>query len=108
MKTILILTDNEVLLERFIEQYNREKTIDHKIDSRYSDVNKNMKLKYGDDSWLKPLNVKKDTDILIKKYDIIFSLHSKQIFPGELVKNVKCINIHPGYNPNNKIGRAHV
>ena len=36
------------------------------------------------------------------KYDLIFSVHCKQLFPSDLVKSVKCINIHPGYNPINR------
>lgn len=39
---------------------------------------------------------------LIKTYDLIISCHSKQIFPEELVNNVRCINIHPGLNPYNR------
>jgi len=36
------------------------------------------------------------------KYDVGFSIHSKQIFPKELVDLVRCINVHPGYNPENR------
>lgn len=35
-------------------------------------------------------------------YNLIFSIHCKQIFPADLVSAVKCINIHPGYNPVNR------
>jgi methionyl-tRNA formyltransferase len=35
-------------------------------------------------------------------YDLILSIHCKQIFPPDLVNHVKCINIHPGYNPYNR------
>ncbi|PAF45158.1 dTDP-4-amino-4,6-dideoxyglucose formyltransferase [Helicobacter sp. 11S02596-1] len=35
-------------------------------------------------------------------FDLGFSLHSRQIFPEMLVKNVQCINLHPGFNPYNK------
>ena len=41
-------------------------------------------------------------DGLIKKYDLIFSIHCKQLFPSRLVNSVRCINIHPGYNPINR------
>ena len=36
------------------------------------------------------------------KYDVGFSIHSKQIFPKGLVDSVRCINVHPGYNPVNR------
>lgn len=41
-------------------------------------------------------------------YDIIFSLHCKKIFPSWLVKSIRCINIHPGYNPYNRGMFPHV
>lgn len=41
-------------------------------------------------------------------FDLIFSLHARQIFPKDLVQKVKCINIHPGYNPYNRGMFPHV
>ena len=35
-------------------------------------------------------------------YDLFLSLHSKQLFPRELVENHLCINVHPGLNPHNR------
>lgn len=46
--------------------------------------------------------MKDEVDFLVKEYDMIFSLHCKQIFPSKLVNHVKCINVHPGLNPNNR------
>jgi methionyl-tRNA formyltransferase len=43
-----------------------------------------------------------EIDFLCKNYDLILSIHCKQIFPEQLVNSVKCINIHPGYNPVNR------
>ena len=48
------------------------------------------------------LRKKDHTDYILNHYDIIFSIHCKQIFPPELVDNIKCINVHPGYNPINR------
>ncbi|MCK4706215.1 MAG: dTDP-4-amino-4,6-dideoxyglucose formyltransferase [Gammaproteobacteria bacterium] len=48
------------------------------------------------------INVVKDTNEIIKNYDLVISIHCKQFFPTELIKNVRCINIHPGYNPCNR------
>lgn len=49
-------------------------------------------------------NLKDSNNIneICETYHIVFSLHCKQIFPDKLVSNVKCINIHPGYNPINR------
>lgn len=39
---------------------------------------------------------------LVRDYDLVLSIHCKQIFPKQLINAVKCINIHPGYNPINR------
>lgn len=39
---------------------------------------------------------------IVKKFDLVISAHCKQLFPDILVKGVKCINVHPGYNPLNR------
>lgn len=47
----------------------------------------------------------RDSDTIAKiksSFSLVFSIHCKQIFPAELVQSVKCINIHPGYNPINR------
>lgn len=41
-------------------------------------------------------------DEIKAKYDVVMSLHCKQIFPKELVNGVRCINFHPGLNPYNR------
>jgi methionyl-tRNA formyltransferase len=33
------------------------------------------------------------------RYDVVVSGHCKQIFPPEIVRSVRCVNLHPGYNP---------
>ncbi len=58
---------------------------------------------------LEQVNVKTDTEALIGRgYSVIISAHCKQIFPPELADGVRCINIHPGYNPYNKGMFPHV
>lgn len=48
------------------------------------------------------VKVKKDYPKIIARYDLVISMHCKQIFPREMVENVRCINIHPGLNPYNR------
>lgn len=48
-----------------------------------------------------PLSIRNNLQKLIQ-YDIGFSCHSKQIFPPQLVRKVRCINVHPGFNPYNR------
>jgi methionyl-tRNA formyltransferase len=105
MKNILLLTDNEELLNRFkklIEEKKLDKSNNFLFNYAYSPNNKAFIEKYQNAEWIKPLKVTEDIDFLINEYDLIVSLHCKQIFPSELVEKVKCINIHPGLNPNNR------
>ncbi len=105
MKKILLLTDNEELLNRFkaiLHEKKLEDNIKYKFDYAFSFNNKAFIEKYKSVDWIKPLKVKEKVEYLSKKYDIIFSLHCKQLFPSELVNDVKCINVHPGLNPHNR------
>ena len=103
MKKILILTDNDELLYRFINLIGvKELDKSFIFEFAFSPNNTFFVEKFNGVDWIKPLKVKDEIDYLINEYDIILSLHCKQIFPERLVKNVKCINIHPGLNPNNR------
>ncbi len=48
------------------------------------------------------ISIKEKLDVLISTYQLIISLHCKQLFPEKLVKCVRCINVHPGFNPYNR------
>ncbi|WP_035086059.1 dTDP-4-amino-4,6-dideoxyglucose formyltransferase [Aquimarina latercula] len=43
-----------------------------------------------------------DVDTIMSTFDLVFSIHCKQFFPEHLVSGVKCINVHPGFNPHNR------
>lgn len=105
MKKILVLTDNDILLSRFVDLIDTKK-IKEKLNCEfyyfYSFNNKIFKTKYEKTNWFKPIKIKDSVDYLCKNYNIIFSLHCKQIFPEKLVNSVKCINVHPGLNPYNR------
>jgi methionyl-tRNA formyltransferase len=49
-----------------------------------------------------PINVKSETPFILSNFDLLISAHCLQIFPEKLVNNMRCINIHPGYNPINR------
>lgn len=105
MKDILLLTDNDKLLNRFknlIKEKGLDNNSDFKFNYAFSFNNKTFVDKFKHSDWIQPIKVKDEVDFLIGKYNIIFSLHCKQIFPSKLVNNVKCINVHPGLNPNNR------
>lgn len=105
MKNILIITDNEYLLNRFIEIIKIKgisNSLEFKFNYSFSFNNENFIKKFKNTNWIRPIKIKDEVNNLIKEYNIIFSLHCKQIFPPLLVNNVKCINIHPGLNPYNR------
>jgi dTDP-4-amino-4,6-dideoxyglucose formyltransferase len=54
------------------------------------------------------IDVKRDIASILEQYSLVISLHCKQIFPGELVAKCRCINVHPGYNPDNRGWFPHV
>lgn len=101
-KKILIISDNEFLVQSFKKIVDKLEINNFEFEYFYSSVNKHPLnlVRLG----MKSLNVK-DADIInniISEYKMVFSLHSKQIFPEKLVDNITCINIHPGLNPYNR------
>lgn len=99
---ILVITDNEFIYNEFRKIIKEEIYKKFKFDFRYSYKNIFFKEKFKDNKIFLPLNIKESLKEIIENYDKIISLHCKQIFPEEIVKNIKCINVHPGYNPENR------
>lgn len=48
------------------------------------------------------LNVREQAAEIINQYDLLISIHCKQLFPAELVRGIRCVNVHPGLNPYNR------
>ena len=103
MKKLLVVSDNPPLTTFFKEECARQRLTDTvSIDYRYSAVNKNP----GGMVALQAsaVNVKDPAFVAFARetYDLVFSLHCKQIFPAALVQGVTCVNLHPGLNPHNR------
>ncbi|MBP6730578.1 MAG: dTDP-4-amino-4,6-dideoxyglucose formyltransferase [Chitinophagales bacterium] len=100
---ILLISDNKFLIEAFNNLVQRKGLSgQHSFHYVCSPVNKSL---LADTSLPVPLgsiDMKNDYRELIGKYELIFSLHCKQLFPAELVNKVRCINVHPGLNPYNR------
>lgn len=97
---ILVITDNPYLELKFreiISQKDYNKFNFSFAVSPFSDLND-----FESSTKQYDLKIKEHIQIIIHSYDLVFSLHCKQFFPPELILNVKCINIHPGYNPLNR------
>ena len=87
---VLVLSDNKEILERAKPIFRK------RTDVKYCFTN-------SDD-----INPKLDYQHILKTYQLVFSLHCKKIFPPELINGVRCINIHPGFNPYNRGMYPHV
>lgn len=103
MRKVLVVTDNGLL-------YKQVKTI---LFEEFSDIanlftfkrtklSKKQHLYTDGIEELDEVNVKEEYQDIINNYDLVISLHCKQIFPLELVNSIPCVNIHPGYNPYNR------
>ena len=99
-KNILIISDNIKLAGRFQNwlktrpEYNEVHIIFTKT---IASQKKNTEGKDFVD-----LKNSADVEKIISNFDLIISLNCGQIFPDKLVNNIKCINIHPGYNPDTR------
>lgn len=100
---VLIVIDNLVQYERIKSIVEKESTVDNQFDFRHSIVRSAIwdhKDFINKDSSI--IDINKDIDFIIKKYELVISVHCFQFFPKKLISNVRCINVHPGYNPINR------
>lgn len=103
MKRVLVIIDNMPQYEpikNLILKSNREDVV---FDFHRSKVLKPSK-EHGECliNSLSVIDVVGSVDFIIKNYDLVISIHCTQIFPKSLVENIRCINVHPGYNPINR------
>jgi dTDP-4-amino-4,6-dideoxyglucose formyltransferase len=102
LKKVLVISDNSYLIREFAgiteELYPGEALFS------YACSPSNTALLQDPSLPVKPeaLHVKSSWQKLASGYDLILSLHCKQLFPPDLVSRVRCINIHPGLNPHNR------
>lgn len=103
-KNILVISDNTVLINRLDDLLTEHDG----YGVRWSVSSSSLDLKKVSLNLLKPsvecfnLKIIEHLEFIINSYDLIISLHSKQLFPKKLLESVKCINVHPGYNPINR------
>lgn len=98
---ILFISDNSFLLSKvdeiLFEKRNNSFSFTYAI-SPFSNKKNFTKLNVV----VYDLKSKEDIKEIIENYNLIISIHCKQLFPPSLVQNIKCINVHPGYNPINR------
>jgi methionyl-tRNA formyltransferase len=101
-KKILIISDNPIMCSRF------EREVWILIKSNIFEIS----YKCSPFSKIDNFDLKKKVEIIdlrvqeqvekLYDFEIIFSIHCKQLFPAILIEKVRCINLHPGYNPINR------
>lgn len=77
------------------------------FDYRYSPFNDEFAGRFGSEE-VTPMRVSENIGTILRDYSCVIALHCKQVFPAELVKGIRCINIHPGLNPYNRGWFPHV
>ena len=100
---VLVIIDNLLQYERikqiFIKNENKKINVDFKHSSVKSAIWNHNDFKSRGNS---QIDVDKQKDYIIENYQLVISVHCFQFFPKKLVESVRCINIHPGYNPINR------
>ncbi|MBF7072229.1 dTDP-4-amino-4,6-dideoxyglucose formyltransferase [Glaciecola sp. MH2013] len=99
MKSVLVLTDNVIIFEKFKAICEKHNRVDVKFDYFCSPSSEHLFLKHND---VCVLDIQKNYKSVIDTYSLVISCHCKKIFPAELVNSIRCINIHPGLNPYNR------
>ena len=99
MKKVLVITDNIYLLKRFRELIFRLR-LNADFDFARSPGESDNSLMRIDG--LRVVNIKRDWKREVEGYDLVISVHCKQIFPAAMTKSVRCVNVHPGLNPYNR------
>lgn len=101
-RNVLVITDNIVQYDRFKELVSQPKYEGVSFTFRHSNVPSAIHHHPDFTDKNAMVVVKESVDELIAAYDLIISIHCFQLFPAKLVNAVKCINVHPGYNPINR------
>ncbi len=99
MKSVFIITDNPWWLEKIYKLFSK---LDYDYSCYCSPKGASLFSKEIAKGDIEVIDLKVQSDELISKFDIGFSIHCKQLFPKKLVDGVRCVNIHPGLNPYNR------
>ena len=102
MKKILVVTDNRLQYDKIkiiIAEHHR-KDIEFKF--RHSNVQTDIWEHPDFKNQNKIIDVREKATWIIDNFDLVISVHCYQFFPANLVNGVRCVNVHPGYNPINR------
>lgn len=100
MKRFFVVIDNKFIYEQFTKIFQKRGFLVDYYCSPKSDAIFREEI---ESSKIVPISLKNNYNHLIDSgYVLGMSCHSKQVFPRELVTSIRCINIHPGFNPYNR------
>lgn len=103
MKKVLVVSDNAELMRFFQSEVCRQKErISADFSYAYTVLNKEPSALVDIGAISVDMKSHDFVGYAISHYQLIISLHCKQIFPPLLVSNVECVNFHPGLNPHNR------
>ena len=91
-RNVLVISDNSYLCKKFLEIIERKKISNCFFTFSISPFSDKENFNFLIDDCIKVFDLKnqKDTDFIKNNYDLIFSIHCKQIFPVELINFIKC------------------
>lgn len=99
---VLVICDNIYIIDRLKAIFDEKAPLDLEVVYNYSNkespVSRHPVL--SSDSF--HLNVKADCEYIISNFNLVISAHCLQFFPKRLVDSVRCVNVHPGFNPINR------
>lgn len=98
---VMVITDNEPMYNGVRKLVEEEAFGEVQFDFFYSFSNKAFLQRFSGEEF-RPINIQEKARSLSGVYDVIISVHCKQLFPSTLTSTVRCINVHPGYNPYNR------
>lgn len=103
-KNILFISDNLYLCKKIKTIISRDKFNDFKFVFSISPFSNliDFEKSLSNNVHVYDMRNQDDVSVILQNYDLVISIHCKQIFPENLISKIKCINIHPGYNPYNR------
>lgn len=103
MKKVLFVIDNIIQYDRIKELIRSKNRKDVHYVFRHSKIKSDI-WEHQDflNSGSSMIDVKNGIDFIKNNFELVISAHCLQFFPKELIQSVRCINIHPGYNPINR------
>ena len=99
---VLVVIDNVFQYDRLVSLVGRRHLPGVEFDFRHSAVVSAIWKHPDFQGKNKMIDVARDADMIIEKYKLVISVHCFQFFPAKLVSQIRCINVHPGYNPINR------